>query len=197
MTPDFDACFAAMELEEGWHQFSLDPHDPGGATWCGLTQRSYDAWRRSRALPARGVRQATDAELATIYRGEYWNAVRGDDLFAGLDLAVFDYAVNAGARQATLDLQRSLNAALPSLRIDVDGVFGLETLHALQRLVSRDGEEDLIHAICARRFAFWRALKTFRWFGAGWKARGERIERKSLALFAASLEPTGKGDKTA
>ena len=169
---NFDACFAEMERWEGWHQFSCDAHDPGGATWCGLTQRAYDAWRVSEKLPVQGVRRCADDELRRIYRSEYWDQARCDDLPAGLDLCQFDTAVNEGCVQATRDLQRVLG-------VSADGIFGLETLHAVQ--LRRD-VANLINAVCDRRERFWRGLSTFRWFGPGWMARGEGIRARALSM---------------
>ncbi len=169
---NFSACFEEMEKFEGFHQFSNNPHDPGGATESGLTQRSYDAWRRKQGLPIRSVRVVTDDELQAIYRSEYWTQVRGDELYPGLDLVLFDTAVNEGAVQATRDLQRALG-------VSVDGVFGLETLGAIQNYGDKSG---LIHAVCARRMSFWRSLKTWVYFGKGWAARGEDIEARAIAM---------------
>ena len=38
----------------------------------------------------------TDADVAPIYKTNYWNRIRGDDLPSGLDFAAFDWAVNSG-----------------------------------------------------------------------------------------------------
>jgi len=56
------------------------------------------------------------AERDDIYRNQYWVAVRGDELPAGVDLAVYDGAVNSGPAQADQVVQRALGVA-------VDGHF--------------------------------------------------------------------------
>ena len=170
---NLDACFVDTERWEGWHQFSMDPHDPGGATWCGLTQRAYDAWRESQMLPLQGVRRSADSEIKRIFHGEYWMQARCDDLPPGLDLIQFDCAINEGAVQATKDLQRALG-------VPADGVFGLETLGAVQ---SRTDVVGLINAVCDRRESFWRRLTTFRWFGKGWLARGEDMRLRAINMY--------------
>src|SRR5579872_6877568 len=133
MSPDdrFSACLAETESFEGG--FSNDPFDPGGATYRGVTQRAYDAWRRKQGSFLRGVAHASDDEISSIYREQYWNAVRGDDLFAGLDMVAFDIAVNSGPICAIKFMQKGLDVV-------VDGYFGLETLGALQKVGNRAGQ---------------------------------------------------------
>jgi lysozyme family protein len=186
---NFPLDFADTERWEGWHTYSDDRYDPGGATWCGLTQRAYDAWRRLKGLPTRGVRQATDDEIRTIFRDEYWGPVRGDDCPAGVDLLMFDIAINMGPVVAIRFLQQALV-------VKVDGMFGLETLGKLKGVDSPSGDgrsserpmdrSALIQAICARRFSFWHALTTWWRFGKGWMARGNDIEARALKLAASS-----------
>lgn len=55
---------------------------------------------------AQWVKNITDDELAHIYHDQYWVVVRASELPAGLDLAVFDMAVNCGVRTAIMRLQR-------------------------------------------------------------------------------------------
>jgi lysozyme family protein len=186
---NFPLDFADTERWEGWHTYSDDRYDPGGATWSGLTQRAYDAWRRSQGKPTQGVGHASDDELRAIFHDEYWAKVRGDDCPAGVDLLMFDIAVNMGPVVATRFLQQALGVA-------VDGWFGLETLGRLKAVdsPSKDGRSSerpmdrasLIKAICARRFSFWHALSTWWRFGKGWMARGNDIEARALKLAAAS-----------
>lgn len=74
------------------------PQDPGGATNMGITQATYDAWRRSRGLPTRSVREIAREEVETIYRTRYWEPLpaRYAEKDLALALALFDYAVNSG-----------------------------------------------------------------------------------------------------
>ena len=173
---NFPACFATMEKYEGWHQFSNNPHDPGGATYSGVTQRAYDAYRISKGFPTQGVRRMTDPECQDIYRVDYWNLARCDELFPGLDLCQFDECVNSGLVRANKILQAALY-------VDVAGVFGLETLGALQRVTVRP---DLIRRVCSLRLGFWRSLPTWTYFGRGWYARYAGIQTQALAMSASS-----------
>ena len=48
------------------------------------------------------------ADAAKIYRARYWDALRCDELPAGLDYAVFDYGVNSGIGRAAKVMARLL-----------------------------------------------------------------------------------------
>ncbi|MFT0860921.1 glycoside hydrolase family 108 protein, partial [Ancylobacter sp. G4_0304] len=165
----FDGALSRVLVHEGG--WSDHPRDPGGATMKGVTQRVYDGWRRRAGLKTRNVRQITDAELRAIYRVQYWVAVRGDDLPAGLDDCLFDAAVNSGAAQAAKWLQRALGVA-------ADGQIGEATLAAL---AGRD-VASLIGEVCDRRLAMLRALSTWKTFGAGWSRRVAQVRAQALRL---------------
>lgn len=152
--------------------FSNHPRDPGGATNKGVTQKVYDAYRKSRGLALRSVRFIEDSELDAIYRLSYWNKVDGDRLPAGIDYAVFDYAVNSGVSKAVKDLQRTVNAMLPKSTpsLKVDGILGDTTLSAVCDQAAEQ-EIDFIHEYCARRMKFLKSLSTFSDFGKGWTRR--------------------------
>ena len=136
------------------------PRDPGGATNMGITHKTLAAWR-GRAVTKQDVRDLKRAEALEIYRAQYWSAVRGNDLPAGLDYAVFDYGVNSGPARAIKDLQRCLG-------VKVDGVVGAITLDAVRRVTDIIG---LIEDLCERRWTFVQGLKTFATFGKGWRRR--------------------------
>ncbi len=122
---NFDRCLAVTLKWEGG--YSNNPDDPGGPTMHGVIQREYDVWRRKHGKRTRPVRQIEDDELRVIYRTEYWDAMECDGLDAGMDLCVFDAAVNSGVARA-----RSWCAQAG----DVDGFCDLRLafLHGLGRL---------------------------------------------------------------
>jgi lysozyme family protein len=96
---NFDACLVHTLKWEGG--YSNHPDDPGGATMKGVTQAVYDAYRKRRGWRGRqSVSRITDAEVRDIYRTNYWDACGCEGLEPGLDLAVFDAAVNSGPARA-------------------------------------------------------------------------------------------------
>lgn len=56
----------------------------------GVTQRVYDAFRERRGETRRPLRQIDHAELRAIYRRRCWDVIKGDNLPAGVEYAVFD-----------------------------------------------------------------------------------------------------------
>src|SRR4029450_10024608 len=91
---NFRKCLPLLLEHEGGNDD--DPRDPGGRTSRGILQREWDAWRRTRpGLPA-DVWRAPQDQVEAIYRQNYWNPLRCDDLPAGVDYAGFDYGVNSG-----------------------------------------------------------------------------------------------------
>ena len=181
MLPNFESCLAFVLAEEGG--FVDHPDDPGGATNMGITQSVYDAARISGGLPPRSVRAIDPAETRAIYRHRYWAAVRGDDLPAGVDLVIFDAAVNSGASQAGKWLQRAINAnSLVRGRwaVVVDGAIGPKTVAAARQCDVR----DLIENVCAQRLSMLKGLKTWPVFGRGWSGRVERVQRAAQGMIA-------------
>ncbi|WP_431268574.1 glycoside hydrolase family 108 protein [Dankookia sp. P2] len=101
----FDLCVQVVLAKEGG--FTDDPADPGGATQMGITARTLAAWR-GRPVTAEDVRNLSPEEAKEIYRAQYWNLMRCEDLPRGVDLAVFDFGVNAGPGTAVKALQRAI-----------------------------------------------------------------------------------------
>ncbi|MGL5447078.1 MAG: glycoside hydrolase family 108 protein [Rhabdaerophilum sp.] len=167
---NFDAALKHVLRHEGG--YADHPSDPGGATMMGITRATLADWR-GRSVSKDEVRALSRAEVAEIYRARYWNAVSGDALPAGLDLVLFDYAVNSGPGRAVRTLQGLLGVA-------ADGLLGPRTIAAL------DGQAmpSLIQDICNARRNFLRNLSTAPVFGRGWMRRVDSIERASLKLAA-------------
>jgi lysozyme family protein len=172
---NFERALALVLVHEGGY---VDhPADPGGATNLGVTIGTLSDWLGRPATKAE-VQALTKAAVAPIYRRNYWNAVRGDDLPPGVDYCVFDFAVNSGKGRAIPSLQRALSVA-------DDGKIGPLTLAA----ASCKDPGQTIERICADRLAFLRRLSTWSTFGRGWSARVEGVRAEAMAL-AAFAVPT-------
>jgi len=189
-TSGFSRALARVLVHEGG--YVNDPLDPGGATNKGVTSRVYDAWRARKGLPARDVRRIEGREVAEIYRLQYWDAVKGDELPAGLDYALFDGAVNSGPAQSIKWLQRALGT------VAIDGQMGQATLAA----VAEHGRPaELVEKVCDRRLAFLQALRTWPRFGKGWSARVKSVRALgrswALGLPGTPIDPAAKPTRKA
>jgi len=152
-----------------------DPQDPGGRTNKGITQATFNAFLRAHDAATRDVYGITDAEVATIYKGEYWDRVRGDELPVGVDLCVFDAAVNSGVGRAIKWLQQSLGDHYSG---QIDGVLGNKTVQAVEDFGDSDA---LIEEFCARRLGTLKRLSTFKRFGKGWSGRIANVQKTACA----------------
>jgi lysozyme family protein len=150
--------------------FVQHPRDPGGATKFGITRETLTRFR-GHPVSVDDVRNLTEAEAGGIYRRFYWDAVGGDELPPGLDLAVFDLAVNSGPSRAVRMLQGILG-------IEADRLAGPATLNAARRANAADAIRRLTRA----RLGFLARLASWPVFGRGWRRRALAIEQESLRL---------------
>lgn len=155
------------------------PLDPGGATKFGITRATLQR-ARGRDVAIAEVMALTRHEAAVIYREHYWHAVRADELPAGVDLAVFDTAVNSGPARAIRLLQQAAGVV-------TDGRIGPVTLAS----VEAQAPHALIERYCAARLSFLERLRHFQVFGRGWRRRVERVEERAKQL--ATQASTGPG----
>ena len=186
----FAACLAAVLEQEGG--YSDNPLDPGGATNMGITRKTLAGWRKVTPwtnLPKSAVQSLSRDEAAAIYKALYWTPCHGDDLPAGIDLAVFDYGVNSGPGT-------SIKALQSELKVVADGVIGPKTLAALAAQIGQTGPGPLITALCDARLNFLQRLATAATFGLGWSRRVASIRTTALAMAgvsATAVSPAEKG----
>lgn len=95
--PGFDIAFRIVLEEEGG--YSDHKNDRGGATNYGVTQKTYDHWRKTQKLEPRAVREITRDEVKAIYY-VYWKESKAPTLPLASAIAVFDMAINSGAARA-------------------------------------------------------------------------------------------------
>lgn len=162
-----------LKHEGGW---SDHPRDPGGATMKGVTlavfRRFYGV--ESSKDDLRGI---TDQQLETIYRTDYWDRCWCDELPDGIDLAVFDTAVNSGPSRSIRFIQEVVDAK-------VDGAIGPNTL---EKILSGEPAE-LINDMLDQRLKFLRNLSTWDAFGKGWARRVRELRQSCLLLCGAPAE---------
>jgi lysozyme family protein len=179
MQRNFAAALSAVLAHEGG--YVNHRADPGGPTNLGVTLAT--AKRLGIDVDGDGDTDIIDIKLlkpddaAKVYKAEYWDKVRGDELPDGVDYAVFDFAVNSGVSRAAKYLQTSLG-------VNSDGRIGPLTLKAATTVP----RSRLIKDLCDRRIRFLQGLGTFKTFGKGWTARVEGVRKLAAALAAQAPE---------
>jgi len=165
--------FSAVLIETLSHEggWADHPKDPGGATMKGVTFAVFQAYKPG-ATKA-DLRAITDADLKAIYRKGYWDKIKGDELPAGVDMVVFDIAVNSGPKRAAEWLQGAVGAT-------VDGVIGDKTLAKVKAADAR----SVIDYLDQRRDRFYRSLGTWTTFGRGWTARRVAVTKRAREMAA-------------
>jgi lysozyme family protein len=188
----FELCLEEVLRHEGG--YADHPSDPGGATNMGITRKTLARWRKVSpwwSLPKSAVQELGREEAARIYRTGYWESVRAGSLPPGLDLAVFDYAVNSGPSRAIRALQTEVGAK-------ADGYIGPLTLAAVRERIAKMGASALIAAYCARRLNFLSRLANFAVFGQGWSVRVTAVREAAMLAAGATNAPanTNQWSKT-
>jgi lysozyme family protein len=155
----FEKCHAVTAVwEGGW---SNHPADPGGATMYGITLAKFrEHYPKATAAQLKIISRQT---ALAIYKSDYWAPVNGETLAPGVDLAVYDAAVNSGVGRAKKWLLASVGGA----------------------------DTETVKRICAKRLGFVQALKTWKTFGKGWARRIADIEAKGVAWAMAAAATPG------
>jgi len=158
--PDrFTTCHATTaKWEGGWSNHSADP---GGKTMYGVTEATYHAWLAKRKLSAKPLKTITYAEALRLYKDEYWQPTAVMyNLFPGVDLAVYDAAVNSGVSRGLKWLKASVGSSDHTLTA---------------------------RAVCRKRLSYMQSLKIWKTFGKGWSNRVADIEVKAVAMAAEAM----------
>jgi len=182
MSNTFDVSFKNLLGWEGG--FSNNPHDAGGATNLGVIQTEYNRYRHRKGLQLQSVKLITSDEAKDIYRNEYWDVCRCDELNPGVANCLFDGAVNSGNGRGEIWLQGAVQSLMGSI-IALDGVIGPKTIAAANACSA----VMLINITLEHRLAFLKRARNSQtgellWphFGKGWQVRIEGVRKQSHDL---------------
>lgn len=145
----FDEAFTKLIGHEGG--YVNDKRDPGGETKFGISKRAY---------PDVNIASLTIEQAKVIYKRDYWDRARCDELPPVVSFQVFDTAVNSGIGQSIRFLQRAVGVA-------DDGQVGPLTVNAVRRL----DPEAAAARFNGQRLDFMTKLSTWDVFGKGWARR--------------------------
>jgi lysozyme family protein len=168
MNQNFDKALAAVLVHEGG--YVNNPKDPGGMTNLGCTKAVWEE-HCGHPVDEKAMRALTPADVGPLYKRNYWDKVKGDELPSGVDYVVFDAAINSGAGRAAKWLQACVG-------VEPDGGIGPKTLAAVQAFDA----EQLVKDYSKRRLSFLMDLPTWSTFGKGWYRRVQEVEAVGLTL---------------
>lgn len=169
MMSKFDVALDYVFQREGG--FADDRRDRGGPTMLGITQATYDNWRRLKGLPNASVAALSRSAAAVIYREWYWDAGGCDLLPPVLSICAFDAMVNHRAPIAIALMQRTLGVL-------GDGLIGPVTRKAYSAAVD---SPQLVWRFVAERLDLYAAIvfddPSQRGFLKGWLRRAHALEQ--------------------
>ena len=168
MKKNFDKCLSMLLHHEGGFVNHVD--DPGGPTNLGVTQKVYEEWVGHK-VTIEDMKNLDFTKVAPIYRKNYFDGVRFDDLPSGVDWSVVDWGVNSGPSRAAKALQRIIGST-------ADGAIGPKTLQAVADMEPR----EIIEKMHDARQRFYERLSTFETFGRGWTRRNKETLEQSLRM---------------
>ena len=170
MNQNFDKCMSMLLVHEGGFVDGNKIGDPGGLTNMGITKRTYDEFHGT-DIDEEGMRNLTKADVIPIYRRNYWERCRCQDLPTGVDWATFDASVNHGTGRGAKLLQRAVETT-------EDGSIGPLTLMK----VKQHEVTNIINRMAIYREEFYRSLSTFDKFGRGWLRRNDETREQAINM---------------
>jgi lysozyme family protein len=191
METNFKRCMDFVFDREGG--YVDNPDDPGGATNLGITIGTLTSWR-GKTVTKQDVKNLDKAEATRIYHKRYWLEARCDRLPSGLDLAVYDFAVNAGTGRSLDYLKQEFGIVIPppqpnhTHRQYPTRMRDPAMQYVLANLPDRN-VRDLISGVCSRRRAFYRRSSQFAIFGKGWLDRVDRAQRLAEHMWFMGPDP--------
>ena len=162
-----DSLIMLLKHEGG---FVNHPRDPGGMTNLGVTKKVYEEWM-GREVSEQEMRDLQPKDVRDLYKKNYWDRCKCDDLPSGLDFAVFDWAVNSGTGRSSKGVQKACGA-------EPDGAIGPKTL----ALVKGQNTQYMIEKFGEIRQNFYESLSTFDTFGKGWTRRNKETTEEALKM---------------
>ncbi|MEN2980971.1 glycosyl hydrolase 108 family protein [Tistrella bauzanensis] len=163
MEQNLATAFRVTMAVEGGQRFVDHPSDPGGATKWGVSLRL--ARRLGLDLDGDGDVDVDDIRLISepvaqrVFDQVFWQAVRADDLPAGLDLATADAAFHHGDLAARRLVQRAAG-------VTADGIIGPITLKACHA-----DRMEVLRRLGGVRLVYMSTLPGWGTFGEGWGSR--------------------------
>ena len=167
----FELAFEKMIENEGGYKLHKVEGDKGGLTYAGISQVYNPTWEGWKNIDNKSENELTPM-VKTFYNNIFWNPINGEKINSQkIANSLFDFAVNAGVRNAVKILQRIIG-------VKDDGIVGPITLRAINKS-TKDGENMLSHVYTLNKLSYYNAIcnhdKTMVKFLFGWTNRSFRM----------------------
>lgn len=137
----FEDCIAEILKHEGG--YVNHKHDPGGETNFGISKRSY---------PNVNIKKLTIEQATEIYKRDFWDKLKIEELPVDIRLIYFDCAVNQGPNRAA----------------------------QLYKEATKHGQDGAAARFAKARLNHYASLPSWKVFGGGWARRLFDVTIKSL-----------------
>lgn len=172
MQSNWEKSFDEVMRSEGGFVLTDISGDLGGQTYAGIARKPNPSWVGWKLIDDGVMPNKT---MVMDFYKTIWNSVKCDNLPAGVDYLVYDFAVNAGAGQSAKLLQRAVG-------VPADGGIGPVTLAAVN---SKDAKE-LIDLFTEQKEAFYNLIVKNRpeqvKFLKGWMNRVKHSKETALQM---------------
>lgn len=148
-----ELCAKELMVSEGG--YVNDPRDPGGETKYGISKKAY---------PNEDIKNMTQERAIYLFKRDYWDKCKCDNMPDALSIVVSDCAYNSGTTRANKILQECLG-------VTADGIIGPKTLGAIEK----QDLQKLLWKYHDNRLNFLKSLSTWEVYGKGWKDRVDKI----------------------
>ena len=150
---DFSDFKEFLNEEEGGFSHRKHRFDPGGATYRGITQSTYNKYRHHKHLHHQPVTKITEQERDEIIKNRYWAPLKADYLPEATAKVIADWKFNGGFSPRFL--QRLLG-------IEQTGIMDKKTVMAVWHYTGHDPEKDkfLANKLISMRQKYLESLKT-------------------------------------
>ena len=137
---NFNDAIVKTLAREGGARFTDVANDKGGATKYGISQAAY---------PTLDIRNLTEQQARDIYKRDYWDRIRGDDITSQIIAEnIFDTAVNMGTRTASRMVQTLLEI------VPADGIIGSMSLE----VINQQNETEFVMKFTLGKIAYYASL---------------------------------------
>lgn len=158
---NFDEAFKIVVGHEGG--FTQNPKDAGnwtgGKVGVGINKGTKYGIAAN-TYPNEDIKNLTLERAKQLYKRDFWDKAKCDQLPSSIRFHIFDVSVNSGVSRGVKTLQQALG-------INADGIVGNQTINAAKSA----NPDALLNKFYSFRILFYTSLSSFSTFGKGWMNR--------------------------